>query len=112
MNAVDIVQRQFEAYNARDLRRFVACYSDSVQVFRPPSGEVAIAGKAAFADFYATQRFTRPALRAEVVNRIVLGNKVIDHERVTGVQDRPIEVAAVYEVTPGGISKVWFVSGS
>ena len=27
-----IVQRQLEAYNARDLERFVACYGDDVRV--------------------------------------------------------------------------------
>jgi hypothetical protein len=42
---------------------------------------------------------------------MVIGNKVIDHERVTGVQDKPMEVAAIYEVTPRGIAKVWFLSG-
>ena len=111
MNAVDVVQRQLEAYNARDLPRFVACYSDSVQVFRPPSGDPAIAGKAAFSDFYATQRFHLPALRAEVVNRIVLGNKVIDHERVFGVRAQAFEVAVVYEVSAGLIQAVWFFQG-
>jgi len=31
------------------------------------------------------------------------------HERVIGVQAQPLEVAAIYEVTPDGIAKVWFV---
>jgi hypothetical protein len=42
------------------------------------------------------------------VNRIALGNKVIDHERVWGVRDAPIEIAAVYEVVAGLIERVWF----
>ena len=42
---------------------------------------------------------------------MVFGNKVIDQERVTGVQAQPMDVAAVYEVTPAGIARVWFVSG-
>jgi hypothetical protein len=42
---------------------------------------------------------------------MVFGNKVIDHERVTGVGPEPVEVAAIYETTPGGIAKVWFVNG-
>jgi hypothetical protein len=43
---------------------------------------------------------------------MVFGNKVIDQERVHGVQEVPMEVAAIFEVTAAGISKVWFVSGS
>jgi hypothetical protein len=41
---------------------------------------------------------------------MVFGNKVIDQERVLGVGPEPLEVAAIYEVTPSGISKVWFLS--
>lgn len=43
---------------------------------------------------------------------MVFGNKVIDHELVTGVPGAPLEVAAIYEVTTVGINKVWFVSGA
>ena len=45
-----------------------------------------------------------------VQNRIVLGDKVIDHERVWGVRDSPIEVAAIYQVVGGLIERVWFFS--
>jgi len=44
------------------------------------------------------------------VNRIVLGDKVIDHERVWGVRDTPIEVAAIYQVVGGLIERDWFFS--
>lgn len=103
-------QRQLEAYNARDLERFVAEYTDDVCVYRLPSPEPVLQGKAALAAYYRDQRFQREGLHAELVSRMVLGNKVIDHERVTGVQPEPLEVAAVYEVTPQGISTVWFIA--
>lgn len=105
---VGVVQRQVDAYNARDLGRFVAAYADNVLVYRMPAAEPAISGKAQLAETYATQRFNLPGLRAEIVNRIALGNKVIDHERVWGIRDVPIEVAAVYEVVGGLIARVWF----
>jgi hypothetical protein len=105
-------QRQLEAYNARDLARFVAEYTEDVQVWRLPGTEPVLVGRDALAEHYRTKRFNLPGLHAEVVQRMVFGNKVIDQERVTGVQDAPMEVAAVYEVTPAGISKVWFVSGA
>jgi hypothetical protein len=102
-----VVQRQLEAYNARDLARFLAEYSDDVQVFRPPATEPSIVGKAAFGTFYATQRFNHAGLHAELVNRIVVGNKVIDHERISGVAERPFEVAVAYEVSDGRIGRTW-----
>ena len=38
----------------------------------------------------------------------MIGSKVIDHERVFGVQDAPMEIAAVYEVVGERIARVWF----
>ena len=102
-------QRQLDAYNARDLERFLKEYTDDVVVFRLPETAPILVGKAALAEHYRKNRFNLPALHAELVNRMVFGNKVIDHERVTGVQETAMEVAAIYEVTPAGISKVWFV---
>lgn len=110
MSPQEAVQQQLDAYNARDLERFIAVYADDVQVFRPPVGEPSMVGRQALADFHRTQRFNLPALRAELVNRIVLGNKVVDHERVFGIRDQPFEVAVVYAVRDGLIRSVWFFS--
>jgi hypothetical protein len=107
MTPETVVQLQLDAYNAGDLQRFVACYSDQIQVFRPPAPEPILVGKTAFADYYATQRFNRPGLHAQLVNRMVLGRRVIDHERIVGVGDQPLEMAVVYEVVDGVIETVW-----
>jgi hypothetical protein len=104
-------QRQLEAYNDGDLERFVREYTDDVVVYRFPSNDPVLVGKPAFTELYRTNRFSRTGVKAEVLSRIVVGNKVIDHERVTGAAGTSLEVAAIYEVTPTGISKVWFVSG-
>ncbi len=104
----DPVQRQLDAYNAHDLERFVAEYADDVRVFRPPATEPALQGKAAFAAHYAKNRFNLPDLHAKVVNRMVAGNKVVDHEHITGLQPGVLEAIAVYEVVEGRIRTVWF----
>jgi hypothetical protein len=110
MDPVAVVQRQLEAYNARDLARFLAEYSDDVEVFRLPAAAPAIVGKKAFGDFYATQRFNHAALRAELLARMALGNKVIDHERISGVRDQPFDVAVAYEVRDGLIIRTWAIA--
>lgn len=106
-DAAGPVQRQLDAYNAHDLERFVAEYADDVKVFRPPNPEPVLSGKAAFGAHYAKNRFNIPALHAELVNRIVSGNKVVDHERITGVPGMTSAIA-VYEVADGKIRTVWF----
>ena len=104
--AVAVVKRQLAAYNARDLARFVACFSEDVAVWRVPATAPALVGRTAFAAFYVNERFNREGLRADIVNRIVLGNRVIDHERVFGVRDEPFEIAVAYEVIGGLIVRV------
>jgi len=101
------VQAQLEAYNARDLARFVQWYAEGVRLHRMPDGEPAIRGRAELAAFYAAHRFNRPGLRADVLARVVLGDKVIDHERIFGVQEQPFEMAIVYQVIDGLIANVW-----
>jgi hypothetical protein len=107
VDAAEIVQRQVDAYNARDLERFVATYADSIRIFRMPATEPAISGKVQLAQVYRG-RFSAPTLHAEILTRIVLGNKVIDHERVRGISEHPLEAVAVYEVVSGLIANVWF----
>ena len=108
MDITGPVQRQLDAYNAHDLDRFVAEYADDVRVFRPPAVEPVLSGKAAFAEHYRRNRFTLPGLHAEVVNRIVAGNKVVDHERIAGLGDAIVEAIAVYEIEDDRIRTVWF----
>ena len=102
-------QRQLDAYNARDLERFVREYTEDVLVYCMPDPNPVLVGRAALAVHYRDNRFDLPDLHAKLINRMVFGNKVIDQEVVLGVPGAPLDGAAIYEVTEHGISKVWFV---
>src|SRR6478736_928048 len=93
-------QRQLDAYNARDLERFIKEYAEDVVVYRMPDPSPAIVGRAALAAHYRDNRFNLPGLHAKLVNRMVFGNKVIDQEVVTGLPTGTMHAAAIYEVTP------------
>jgi len=107
-NPVEPVQRQLDAYNARDLDRFLAEYADDIVVFRPPNPEPVLTGKAAFGAHYASNRFNLPKLHARLVDRIVCGDIVVDHEAVSGISDTVLAVVAVYKIVDGRISSAWF----
>lgn len=110
MTPTQIVQFQLEAYNERNLEQFLSVFSETIQVFRMPALEPSISGESQLSEFYATQRFSRPNLRAELINRIAFGNKVIDHERIRGVLEEPFEITVVYEVIDGLIQTMWAYS--
>jgi hypothetical protein len=104
---VEIVQEQLEAYNARDLDRFAATYASDIRIYRMPATEPSIVGHSKLREVYA-KRFSSTGLHATIVNRIAVGDKVIDHERVVGIEAGPIEAVAVYQVADGLIRNVWF----
>jgi hypothetical protein len=108
-----VVQAQLAAYNARDLDAFLATYAEDAQLFEHPSKLLA-SGVAQMRERYAA-RFAEPNLHAVVEKRIVMGNIVIDYEKVTrtfpegtGAQD----AIAMYEVQGMLITRVWFIFGA
>lgn len=106
----DVVQRQLDAYNRHDLDAFMATYRDDAKVFRMPATTPTLDGADAIRAFYRDSRFNLPALHAELLARNVVGGKVADHERVTGLKPAPVEALAVYEVVDGRIATVWLFS--
>jgi hypothetical protein len=104
-----LVQRQLDAYNARDADAFAACFSADVRCQRHPDESPFLEGRDALRDFYARERFCHAGLHAALLARLDLGARVIDHERVVGLPGGVREVAAVYEQgTDGLIGRVWF----
>ena len=106
-NPLDLVEHQLAAYNARDLGKFLEVFSDDIEVTRLPGTSPAIVGKAALGRFYAENRFNLPDLHAEIVNRIVAGNKIIDHEKITGIGEGVLEIVVVYAIEDGLIRRMW-----
>jgi hypothetical protein len=80
MSPSEVVDRQIETYNARDAARFAATYAEDAHVFLMPNLKLAVRGRSALQAHYAANVFVKEGLRAEVVARMVLGNKVVDHE--------------------------------
>jgi hypothetical protein len=107
-----VVQRQLEAYNARDVEAILATYAADARQFEHPSTLLAT-GHAEMRPRFAA-RFAEPNLHAALRQRIVMGHVVIDHETVTRTfPEGPgsIELVAIYEVRKGLIRNAWFIFG-
>jgi len=108
MSVVSPVEAQFVAYNAHDIEAFVACFAEDFKGYRMPAESPSLVGKAALKEFYIHNRFNNPALKAELLSRIVLGNKVFDHENIYGLSPEPLTSVAVFEVENELIKTAWF----
>jgi len=97
MPVIQPVEAQFVAYNAHDLDAFVACFSPDFKGYRMPTETPSLVGREALRAFYGSHRFNNPKLKAELITRTLLGNKVFDHELIHGLSPDPIE-------PPGSIS--------
>lgn len=104
-----VVQRQFDAYNAQDITAFLATYAPDVEMRELPSNELLRRGHEELRAFYE-KRFSNANLRAELVARSVLGNMVVDTERLSGFDDgRTLDIVAINEVRDGLIQRCWFI---
>lgn len=103
----EIAQRQLVAYNAHDLEGFLAVYSKDVKLYNFPN-ELILEGIDQMRDRYAT-RFESANLYAEIVNRSVMGDYIIDQERVTGIGSSEVDATVIFHVSEGLIDKVWFI---
>ena len=102
-----IVNKQLEAYNARDIDAFMKTYSQDVLLEGFPNRPFST-GQGPMKSNYEGYFSATPDLHCEIKNRIVLGNKVIDEELVTA-NGKQFSAIAIYEVHNGLISKVTFI---
>lgn len=108
-----MIQRQLDAYNARDIDAFMQTYADDAEIFEHPDRLLA-RGAVALRERYSA-RFQEPNLHAALVGRIAMGNIVVDHEKVTRTFPEgtgTLEVVMIYELKNGKIAKAWSIIGT
>lgn len=106
-SAEALVQRQVNAYNARNIDAFLDTYSDDVELYNFPN-QLISNGKDQMKKRYENFFTATPNLYCEIVTRMLIGNKVIDQEKVRAGKET-LRAAAVYEIQNGKIKKVTFV---
>jgi hypothetical protein len=96
-----VVQENLERYNARDLEGFMSYFSDSVALYSLGKVEPIAKGKQAVQALYAQLFEASPNLHSTILHRAVIGNRVIDHESITGRKGslEAVEMVVIYEVS-------------
>ena len=112
LTAVEVVQSQLDAYNAKDIEALLRTYAADAEQYTL-HGELLARGHDEIRARFGT-RFTEPDLHAALRERVVVGNVVVDSELITRnfSQGRgTVEMICIYEVTGGLICKASFALG-
>lgn len=107
-----IVQRQLDAYNAKDIDAFMACWAEDAKIYAHP--DTLLADGVAAVRARHEIRFREPNLFGRLTQRMSAGNTVVDREVVTRTfPEGPgqVDVIAIYELAEGKIARAWFVMG-
>ena len=109
---VNVVQRQLEAYNAKNIDSFMKEWGQDAEIYQHP--ETLLAKGHDEIRKRHLERFKEPDLFGKLISRTVYGNRVVDQEIVT--RNFPegkgtVEVLCIYEIADLKITKAWFLMG-
>lgn len=104
-----LIARQLDAYNARDVEAWLATYAPDAEQYLLHGACLARGHEAMRARI--VERFAEPDLHAAVLSRVVMDNIVIDHELITRNFPEGLgstEMICIYQVENGLIQKASF----
>ncbi len=108
MTPEQVVQKQLETYNNRDIDGFMSFIDDHVTFHDFSDGSITMKGFDACKEFYGALFNASPNLHSTILTRTVFENKVIDHESIKGRNgnDELLELVLIYEVNSEKITKI------
>jgi len=98
------VNRQLAAYNAQRLDEFVTCFAPNIRL-TTGNGTVRAEGHVELRAAYVPV-FAIAGRRATILNRIAVGDWVVDHERIDEDNGRSFEAAVAFHLTEGRIDEM------
>ncbi len=111
LTPVEIVQKQLEAYNRRDIEAFISLFAGDATTFDLGASAPSLSGKEQIRERYASLFSRSPNLHCHLVSRTAFGRVVVDLEQVAGreASKETFEVMAIYEIERAKIQRVHFV---
>lgn len=106
-----VVQQQLEAYNARDIERFMDCFHSEIEIWTLGEENPSAQGFEQVKKMYENLFQQSPDLHSKVLNRSTIGQKVIDYEQISGRRGskEDLFLVMIYEVKDGKIWRAWAV---
>lgn len=109
--ATQVAQDQLIAYNNKDIDSFIALFAEDASIHNFGESKAIAQGKENIREIYTKLFASSPNLHSQVVNRTVLGNKVLDYELITGRENSSeiLKIIAIYEIENKLIKKATFI---
>ena len=108
MSNLQVAQAQLDAYNAQDLDKYMTYFTEDC-IVSGLNGVPTETSRGAIRARYAKAFAQFPQNKAELKNRIAVGNTVIDHELVIrSPSGEQFEIIAIYTFRDGLIARVDF----
>jgi hypothetical protein len=103
---VQIVHRHVEAMGRRDIDGFLAECAETIAL-KNAAGQPLLEGQEAIRTMYAGVFAKNPGMKTELIDRINVGNWVIDEHLTTGFADgSQVHVARIYLIADGRIQSI------
>ncbi len=100
----DVAEAQLKAYNKGNIDEFMEVFSEDITLWNLGDSTPWASGAEQVASIYEKLFASSPELQSEVLSRTVIGNKVLDYERITGRKGGDVLfLIMVYEVSEGKI---------
>ena len=108
MTPEQTVQTNLDSYNQRNIDGFMSSLANDIKTFNFGDDTPALVGHAAVRAMYGDLFDNSPNLHSSILKRIVIGNKVIDHESIVGRNglSEILELVLIYEVKDDKIYKI------
>ena len=108
MSNLDVASKQLDAYNAQDLDTYVSYFTEDC-IVSGLNGTPTETSREDVKARYAKAFAQFPENKAELKNRIAVGNTVVDHELVIrSPGGEQFEIIAIYTFRDGLIARVDF----
>jgi len=100
LSPTQVVEENLAFYNQRNIDGFMSSFSDNITLYSFGNEAPIAKGKEAIKTLYSKLFEESPTLHSTILHRAVIGNKVIDHESITGRKGKneAVEMVMVYVV--------------
>lgn len=103
-----LINKQLNSYTSQNMKGLLETYSHSIEFRRLDDNKLLLRGHEEVRNFHLQNTFKRGMISVEIVNRIIIGNYVFDHEIVDGLYDNQlVEAICIYETDRSKICKIW-----